>query len=101
MPDIDPTFLVIALVLGAGLCVGWVLRGIFAPPLPRRPQLPFVRVPQSTPALKTRVVLPVEPSPPKWEEDAFFARPHQAEAPDEIDRVSFGARYLTRPSYGA
>jgi hypothetical protein len=120
MPDIhfDPIYVVILLVLGAGLCIGWVLRAILAPPLvDRREELPFVQVEQPwrtvndvldehrrmtnqapvspVAAARTSQAKPAAPTPPKFEEDPFFARP-DSDHPDEIERATAAVISMTQ-----
>ncbi len=89
----DPIFAVIALVLFAGICLGWAMRELLAPPIKdRRTELPFVRVdPVRTPAQVLRDYQrladrrPPAPPTPKFEEDAFFAGPD--DRPRDVENV--------------
>ena len=77
----------------AGVCIGWVLRAVFAP-TPPKPELPFVRI---TPPLKTSVApagpgpwaapKPAAPPKPLWEEDPFFAHPDDLGKPRDGDEI--------------
>ncbi len=96
LPTIDTTFIVIVLVLFAGICIGWAARELLAPPIrDRRGELPFVRVPPS-PVRSSAEILrehqrlarqrPPAPPAPRFEEDPFFAAP--AERADDIEHVT-------------
>lgn len=112
---IDPTFVVILLVLAAGVCIGWVANSLHRPV--RREALPHVVLrPLKTKVAPARQVgmapelgmgfqsaKPSAPPKPLWEEDPFFARPEDLGKSDkgDIEHIAGVVAFNPRPGVRA